>query len=238
MSPRRRARASAPAREFWRALVQYPDDVGAIVDRLAAAESRKRAGMVKRLVLEALAARGEWDLERNLPREDAEAMQGAAPADPRARPEPRRPDSLIGIVRPRPDSRARGTFYLLRDGSVHVDPLFVEALGLPRDAFSPFRHEDWTILAADGSPVPAMETPFARVRRGLYSAPQVLGGRYKDLPVIWMITEGRPTKSGGVIRYVSVSPGERPCATCDAVSCFTAACAHAAPPATSGRRAG
>lgn len=51
----------------WRTLVQFENGVGAVVDALAIAESRKRAGMAKRLILEALQERGVWDLQKNSP---------------------------------------------------------------------------------------------------------------------------------------------------------------------------
>jgi hypothetical protein len=59
---------SAAPKELWRALIQFSDEIGNVVDHLATLESRKRAGMAKRLILEALAARGLWDLETNEPR--------------------------------------------------------------------------------------------------------------------------------------------------------------------------
>ena len=55
------------AKERWRTLAEFPHNVGAIIDRLAAEQYRKRATMAKVLILEALASRGLWDMENNRP---------------------------------------------------------------------------------------------------------------------------------------------------------------------------
>jgi hypothetical protein len=201
------------------------------VDHLAALESRKRAGMAKRLILEALTARGLWDMEQNRPCDAPRpaVVPGRRPKGaraPAAGAKARRADSLIGIVTVGRDDRLRGSLYLLKDGSVHVEPNFIEALRIPRDAFAPFRHEDWRILRPDGSRVPNGESPFALAARGIAAPPRVLGGQYKDGPVIWMIVEARPTDGGAVLRYVSVDRQGAPCASCNARDCFTGGCSH------------
>lgn len=78
-----------------KAFLRFSAPMGALVERLATAEGRKVGNMAKRLIAEALSARGLWNLEGDCPVAPVNSPPTLVPSSEHPPPKPRAPSGAF-----------------------------------------------------------------------------------------------------------------------------------------------